>query len=76
MVSCGMDHSVKIWRLDKPILLTALAQSHTPCSKKSSDKSAFSSSSSSCVNNNFCAVSCLFVFILLFILFVFDLVNI
>ena len=38
LVSSGMDHSIKIWRLDKPRLEEAIAQSYTHNSNKPSEK--------------------------------------
>lgn len=38
IISCGMDHSVKIWRLDKPLIRDAIQTSYKHCSTSKIDK--------------------------------------
>merc|ERR1711976_752714 len=34
VISCGMDHSLKIWRLDKPRIQNAIEESYKYCASK------------------------------------------
>ena len=34
VISCGMDHSLKIWRLDKPRIQNAIEESYKYCANK------------------------------------------